>query len=405
MAEFIYSAISRRSGETVRGSLDAPTSREAMAQLQGQGLIPVDVRTPGLLFSRRKRIHVQLVANTLQQMAQMLNIGSVPLAQVLASMTDEQEQSALRGVLERLKRAVVEEGLPLSEAMAKLPDVFPTVAVQRVAAGEKDGTLGEALQGAATYLLQMARARAKFLSALSYPLVVLGIAVAIVSALSVTVMPRFAAYFEQAHVPLPLMTRLVLWFGKLLARHALLVIVGFVATGLGACRLLAKQSVRDALDRFLWTLPGWRRIVRHLAWSRFAQTLGALYGHGVNMLDTLQLACDGAGTAVVRDAAPLLIRRVSQSVPLSAALREAGVFSPRLVTIAAWGERHGTLDKMLLDVASMYTHDVDMLLEQVPQLLQPVLIVLIGGIVAVFILSMYWPMFSLYNVIASGGLR
>lgn len=405
MPQLVYTAISSRTGERVRGALDVATPREAMAQLQGQGLIPIDVRSPGLLGTHRRRIHVQLVANTLQQMAQMLNVGGIPLAQVLTSMADEQEHTALRGVLERLKRAVIEEGLALSEAMGKLPDVFPVVAVQRIAAGEKDGTLGEALQGAATYLLQMARARAKFLSALSYPLVVFGIAVAIVSTLSVTVMPRFAAYFVQAHVPLPFMTRLVLGFGQLLARHVLFVAFGLVSLGLGAGRLLAKQSVRDALDQFLWTLPGWRRIVRHLAWARFAQTLGALYGHGVNMLDTLQLACDGAGTAVVRDAAPLLIRRVSQSVPLSTALREAGVFSPRLVTIAVWGERHGTLDKMLLDVAGMYTHDVDLLLEQIPQLLQPLLIVLIGGIVAVFILSMYWPMFSLYNVIASGGLR
>jgi type IV pilus assembly protein PilC len=405
MPQLAYTAISSRTGELVRGSVDAATPREAVARLQAQGLIPVDVRAPGLLGLRRRRIPIQLVANTLQQMAQMLQIGSVPLAQMLASMAEEQEHPGLREVLDQLNRAVVRDGMPLSQAMARMPDVFPAVVAQRVAAGEKDGTLGEALQGSATYLVQMARARARILSAMSYPLVVMGIAVAIISGLSVTVMPRFAAYFVQAHVPLPLMTRLVLGFGQLLAHHALLVALAIVAAAAGAARLLARQPVRDTLDRALWRVPGWRRIIRHLAWARFAQTLGALYGHGVNILDALQLACDGAGTAVIRDTAPLLIRRVSQSVPLSAALREAGVFSPRLVTIAAWGERHGTLDRMLLDVAGMYTHDVDVLLEQIPQLVQPVMIVMIGGIVATFLVALYWPMFSLYNVIASGGSR
>jgi type II secretory pathway component PulF len=405
MPQLAYTAISSRTGEMVRGQIEAATPREALLQLQAQGLIPLDVKGGGLLAGRRRRIPVQLVANTLQQMAQMLMIGNVPLAQMLASMADEQEHPGLRAVLERLQRSVVRDGMPLSQAMGAMPDVFPVVVVQRVAAGEKDGTLPEALQGAATYMVQMARARARILSAMSYPLVVLGIAVAIISGLSVTVMPRFAGYFVEAHVPLPLMTRLVLGFGQMLAHHAPLVILGLAAAASGAGRLLARQSVRDRLDRLLWNMPGWRRIVRHLAWARFAQTLGALYGHGVDILDALQLACDGAGTAVIRDAAPLVIARVTQSVPLSTALREAGVFSPRLVTIAAWGERHGTLDKMMLDAAQMYTHDVDILLEQIPQLVQPVLIVVIGAIVATFILAMYWPMFSLYNVIASGGLK
>ena len=405
MPELTYIAISSRTGELVRGSMDAATTRDVMTQLQAQGLIPVAVRAPSLFGFRRRRIHIQLVANTLQQMAQMLNIGSVPLAQMLSSMAEEQEHPGLRAVLDQLHRAVVRDGMTLSQAMAKQPDVFPLVVTQRIAAGEKDGTLGEALQGSATYLVQMARARAKILSAMSYPLGVLGLSLAIISGLSVTVMPKFAAYFVEAHVPLPFMTRVVLGFGQLVAHHVLLVVLGLMGIGVGVRHLLAQQSVRDALDRFLWTVPGWRRIVRHLAWARFAQTLGTLYGHGVNILDAIQLACDGAGTVLIRRAAPQLIRRVSQSVPLSEALREATVFSPRLVTIAAWGERHGTLDRMLLDAAGMYSHDVDILLEQIPQLVQPVMIVVIGGLTACLLWSMYVPIFGLYNVIASGGLK
>ncbi len=401
MNQLLYTAISSRNGQVVRGSIEATSSRDAITKLQAQGLIPVRVRAPGPLAFRRRRVHVQIVANTLQQIAQMLNIGHVPMPEVLASMAEEQDHPGMRQVLEQLKHSVLEEALPLSEGMRKAPDVFPSVVIYRVAAGEKDGTLGEALAGSATYLVQMARTRAKILAALSYPIAVSVVSMFIVAWLSTSVMPKFTTYFAQAHVPLPLTTRLVLGFGAFLTEYKILVVAGLIGCVMGTGRLLAERSVRDALDRLQWHLPVWRKIVRHLAWARFAQTLGTLYGHGVNTLDALRLACDGSGTAVIRDTAPLLATRVSKSIPLAIALRDAGVYSPRLIAIARWGEQHGTLDAMLVDVGKMYVHDAEILIEQIPEHLRLVTLIVLGAVVGVIVMALYWPMFNFYSLIGS----
>jgi type II secretory pathway component PulF len=405
MPVFSYTALSQRTGEVMRGAVDAPSRREAESSLRAQDLIPLSVREPGAISLLRRRVPLHAVAASLQQMGQMLMSGGIPLDAVLSSMAAEQDSPRVREVFSRLSRAVVSEGRPLSEAMAAVPEAFPPAVVHRVAAGERDGTLAQSLRESGDYLARMARYRSKVIGALVYPASVLTIALGIVSGLSVTVMPKFAVYFAQAGVPLPPTTRLVLWIGQTLARHAAAAVLLLAAAAAGASRLLARRDVRDAVDRALWNLPGWRRIARHIAWARFAETLSALYGRGVAIVDALQLACDSAGTAVLRDAAPALTRRVALAVPIADALREAGVFSPRLVTSVMWGERTATLGTMLRDAADMYAHDVDVLLESLPQVLQPFLIVVIGGIVAFFVVSLYWPMFSLYNVISSGGIR
>jgi type IV pilus assembly protein PilC len=162
---------------------------------------------------------------------------------------------------------------------------------------------------------------------------------------------------------------------------------------------LQKPRVHAAMDAFLWEMPGWQRVIRQLAWARFAQVLGMLYRHGADILQCLQLACGAAGTTVIRNKTAFVVGRVGRATPLGEALREAGVFPQRLITIAELGEQHGTLDRMLVDLAGQYTDDVELILEQLPQLIQPITIVFVGSLVGTFLLALYYPMFHLYNII------
>ena len=406
MATIAYVA-QTRAGATVRGQVDAPSVADAIGLLQQQGLTPLDLRGPSWLtaLSQGRRIKIQVVAYTLRRMGYMLSKAGVPLPEVLPALAQETEDPGMRAVMQRIAHSVIRDGLSLSEALARVPEVFPAVVTQRIAAGEEDGTLDEAILGAAQYMLQAAKARGKILGAMAYPGVVLALTAAIVSGLSITIMPKFAAYFADAHVPLPLLTRVVLAFGNLLAHGAPFLVLAVVAAGAGARYVFARPDVRAWVDERLWHLPGWKRIVRSLAWARWAYTMAALYGHGIQIVRALELACDGAGTTVIQRVKGRLIQRVTQATPLAVALEETGVFPPLLIKVAAMGEAQGALDRMLEDVGDQYQADVDLLLEHLPQLVQPVLIVVVGAVISVFLLSLYWPLMHLYTTIAAAGSR
>jgi type IV pilus assembly protein PilC len=387
-----------RAGETVAGTLDAATSQEALSQLRDRGLAPLELKA-GWSLSLRKRVGRPQAAQVLRRLATVVARGGAPLTEILPSLVDEEEVPHVRALLAGVRDAVLRDSLPVSRAIGRYPDVFPKAATSRIAAGEAAGSLGRALEDAATFLEQSVRIRSRIIGALAYPIVIVSLALAIVTGLSVTIIPRFVAFYKQAGVPLPLISRIVVGFGTGLAHFWPVVIALLIGAGWGARRLLSRQDVRDRLDYLRWQLPGWRRVERGLAWATWAQAMAMLYTQGTQILEALQLACDAAGTAVLRDVSDLLVRRVGESGRLRQAMDEAGVFPPMLRTSVGLGEQHGTMGEMLQDAARWYGREVEVILDQLPNLLQPVAIVIVGGLVGLMVVSMYLPMFNMYGVI------
>jgi len=387
-----------RTGETVTGVLNASTSEEALSRLRERGLSPLSLDKEWAVGWRR-RVGSAQAAQMLRRLATVVARGGAPLAEVLPSLVDEEELPHVRTMLVGIRDAVLRDSLPVSRALARYPDVFPIAVVSRIAAGEAAGSLDRALEDAATFLEQSVRVRSRMIGALAYPCVIVSIALLVVTVLSVTVMPRFISFYQEAGVPLPFITRMALGFGTALARWWYLAIVLLIAAMWGLRQLLARQDVRDWLDYIRWRLPGWRRVERGLAWATWAQAMAMLYTQGTQVLQALQLSCDAAGTAVIRDVADGLIRRVGESGRLRQAMDEAGVFPPMLRTSVGLGEQNGTMGEMLQDSAKWYSREVEVILDQLPNLLQPIAIVIVGCLVGLMVVSMYLPMFQMYSVI------
>lgn len=386
-------------GDMVTGACEAPSIQDALTQLRSQGLTPIDVSTRWSLRIRRGVTGAQ-AAQMLRRIATVVGEGGAPLTEVLPSLADEEQTPQLRSVLSGIRDAMLRESVPMSRALARYPEVFPDVVVKRIAAGEAAGGLAHALDDAASFLENAVRTKARIIGALTYPGVLLFLAVAIITALSMTVMPKFAEFYASAHVALPLVSRLVIGGGQLLAHF------WFVALGLGiwgtwaARRALLRRDVRRRIDYILWAAPGVRRIIRGLAWARWARVMALLYAQGVPLLEAIELACQASGTAVIRDAAPGLVQYVGERGRLKEAMERAGVFPPMLRTSIGLGEQHGTLGRMLKDAAEWYAREAEGILDQLPNILQPVTIVLIGGLIGMMLLSLYLPMFQMYNLLS-----
>ncbi len=402
MPPFAYEALGP-SGP-VRGVITAASREDALRQLERSGLLPVRVRPHSAgLWNRllRGRITPHQVADVLRNLADLLGTGGVPLLQAIVAVQQEEPSPAMSAVLQELREAV-ETGRSLADGMAARPDVFPEVVTRIVAAAEARGDLDRALEEAARYMERQVNAASRIRGALAYPAFVLVAAVGVVVFMSVAVMPRLVSLFEAGKVPLPLTTRLLLGFGTALSGYWYIAVPLLAALALLARSALRHPNVRRRLGTLAWNLPSVRLFTRNFAYARWAITLGLMHGSGVPMLVALELARKVSGNVVLEEALAPVTEAVRSGERLSAALRRTGVMPESILQVVAIGEEHGTLAEMLVRIGRRYEVATDRLLEKLPQFIEPAFVVVVGGVVAVILLAMYWPLINVYQLAAKG---
>lgn len=403
MPAFAYEAIGTHGVR--RGTLVAISRDEALRQLEQEGLAPVwlrERRAPlGQLLSRRG-VRPQQVAEAIRNLSDLLATGGVPLLQAIVALQREEASPAMAEVLQQL-RAAVETGHPLADGMAARPDAFPEVVVRIVGAAEARGDLERALQEAARYLERAVSTAGRIRGALAYPAFVLLTAVGVVTFMSVAVLPRLADMFAASQIPLPLTTRLLMALGTALARFWYLVVPAAVALAVAARQLVRRPEVRRRLEVLAWHAPGVRLFTRNFAYARWAATCGLMHTSGVPLLVTLELARGVVGNAVLREALAPVTEAVRNGERLATALRRTGALPESVLQVVALGEEHGTLGDMLQRIGRRYDLNTDRLLEKLPAFVEPAFIVVIGGIVAVILLAMYYPLINVYQIASRGG--
>lgn len=404
MADFGYVAVDPR-GRERRGTVKASSDAEARSRLKSQRLYVVRVQPQpireGAAASRdwrtRKLTSKQLTLLT-RQLATVVRVS--PLEEALRTIARQSEQQHVREIVTHVADAVV-EGRRFADALAREPKSFPALYRAMVSAGEASGTLGEILDRLAALLERQAEMRGKLITALAYPIVLTIVAIGVVAALMIAVVPKVVEQFDDVGQQLPLLTRIVIGASDIMAAYwwiALVLLSGLTAL---AVRLRNVAAVRLPFDRMLLRLPLLGRLIRDLHAARIARTLSTMVESRLPLIDGLRLTAATVHNHALRKATDDIVESIRGGGSLSAAIGRAGVFPPLLVYLAASGESSGRLDTMLARAAEYLEREFDNLTATALSMLEPGIIVVMGGVVATIVLAILLPILQLQSLIGS----
>lgn len=407
MTEFTYLAVDRR-GREKAGRLRADTIDGARAALDGKGLAVLKLeqgreadggdrngKGRPLLALRTRRLSAKGLTLFTRQLSTLAQVS--PLEEALRTLSRQTEGGPARAVLANTHMGVM-EGRRLADAMAAEPRSFPPLYRAMIAAGENSGSLPVILERLSRLLERQAAIRSKVITAVAYPAVLAAFAVLVVVALMVLVVPRVVEQFDTVGQTLPLLTRIVIGISDLLAHWGWLIALLLVLAGLGAWWILQREGPRARFDAALLRLPVLGRLIRDLHAARMARTLATMVASRLPLLDGLALTAQTVHNRVLRRASENIVEAIRGGGSLSAALRRAGVFPPLLVYLAASGESAGRLDEMLERAADYLEQEFDTFTSAALAMLEPVIIIAMGGVVAVIILAILLPIMQLQSL-------
>jgi type IV pilus assembly protein PilC len=384
--------------------LKATSLDEAVAQLRRRRIIALQVRpkaqTGSRFHLRGPSIKGKDLAVFTRQFSTMVNAG-LPLVQCLDILSRQTENPQFRPLISRVT-SNVEGGATLAEALAKSPEAFDSLFINMVSAGEAGGILDEILMRLATHIEKAEVLRRKVKGAMTYPAVVFVVATLASVFMLLFIIPVFGKIFADFGGQLPLPTRIVVGMSQLL-QHAWWAMAGAIA---GAVVVLKRYyhtpGGRRRIDAFMLRAPIFGDILRKAAIARFSRTLGTLISSGVPLLTGLDVTARTAGNRVLEDAVMATKASIREGETFAGPLRDSGVFPPMVVQMIAVGEETGALDAMLEKIASFYDEEVNTAVDSLTSIIEPVLMVFMGGMVGGMVIAMYLPMFKLVNVVSGG---
>jgi general secretion pathway protein F len=403
MPSFRYEALDA-DGRSRYGSVEALSPRAARDALRAEGLAPVDVSesqptSPSATGapSWRRGLSADETSLVTRQLATLLVAGS-PLEQALAAVARQAERAAIRQIIERVRDGVV-AGQSLAQAMSAEPRTFSPLYRGLVAVGGETGRLAGVLARLADYLEARQALRQKIGLALIYPTLVAIIAVAVIAALRFYVVPQVVAVFQQSRQTLPWLTRALIGFSAFVRATWWMWAGGTFAALVALALAWRRERVRARIQRSLLGTPVVGKLLTGLDASRFASTLAILVASGAPLLRALDAASGVVWLVPMREAARAVAERVQQGVELSRAMDEAGVFPPLLVHLVASGETSGRLPEMLERASAQQEREVERRLAWLTGLIEPLLIVLLGGIVLILVMAVMLPIVSMNQLI------
>lgn len=409
--EFVYRAVDAAAGGVVKGTMEAAGEGAVVGKLRAQGLTPLevkplsktglnqDVSIPGF----ERRVKAKSLAVFAQQMAGLINAG-LPLLRTLTILGEQTDDKKLQAAIVSV-HADVEAGSAFSSALAKHGDVFPPLMINVVKVGEIGGFLGSALESVSTTYTNEAELANKIRAAVTYPIIVLIIAILGVLAMVTFVVPVFAGMFKGMGSDLPVPTQiLVTVSGNMWWIVPLLLIVGAVLWVLWI-RNKNKPGYRKAVDPFKLKMPIFGKLITKIAVARFARNLSMMLDAGVPLLQALDVVGQASNNWAVENAVRDVQESIRQGRSFSAPLAKAEVFPPMVAQMVSVGEESGTLAQMLASIAEFYEDEVETATSQLTSTIEPILIVGIGVIVGGMVITLYLPIFTLYQELGatSGG--
>jgi type IV pilus assembly protein PilC len=395
------------SGEIQTGELELNTQDEVLAALRKKRVIITSVREKPKGFNLNMPgmgpgVTTRDLAIFTRQFATMINAG-LPLVQCLDILSKQTEKESFRAIIGAVT-CEVEAGNTLAESLAKKEHqrVFDELFVNMVEAGEAGGILDDILMRLATFIEKAEALKRKIQGAMVYPGVVMSVAVLATSFMLIFIIPTFARMFTGFGAELPLPTKIVMGLSSFLRSYWWAMILGLVGFGVGLQRYYRTERGHYHIDKLLLKVPVLGDVLRKGAVARFTRTLGTLISSGVPILTGLEITARTSGNRVIQEAIMAARSSIREGETIAAPLRESGVFPPMVVQMISVGEETGALDDMLTRIADFYDSEVDTAVDALTSLIEPLMIVFMGGVVGGMVVAMYLPMFKLINVVAGG---
>ncbi len=403
MPLYDYKALNA-AGKKVTGIVEAESLKAGRAKLKKQALMVTNMtektaskpsQSGGLPFVGN-RISVGELAMLTRQLASLVK-ANIPLVEALNALVEQIEKPALKVALAAVRQDV-NEGLSLTKAVSKHPKIFDHVYMNMIEAGESSGTLGLVLLKLADLKEAQMRLRSKMISAMTYPSLMMGVALLLLLAMFTFVIPKLAKIFESMNKPMPPMTVFLIDVSTLITDWWYLLAAGAAIGVVMFQRFIVSKNGKPKWDRFVLRTPVFGPLVRMVAITRFASTMSTLLSSGVPILTAMNIARNLVGSAPIQDAIQSARENITEGQSIAEPLKRSGEFPPVVIHMIAIGEKTGELPNMLMNVATTYEEQVNDRVEGLTSLLEPVMIIGMGGMVAFIVISIFVPLLDMSNV-------
>ncbi len=390
-------------GEMLSGELASENKQELINTLRKRKIIITTIREKPkeikLSFGLGSRITTRDLGVFTRQFATMINAG-LPMVQCLDILSSQMDKPAFKKIVSDVMYDV-EAGSTLAEALRKQP-CFSDLFVNMIEAGEAGGILDVILNRLAVYLEKADALMKKVKGAMTYPVVVFSVCIGASVFMLLFIIPTFAQMFKDFGGELPLPTQIVMGLSNFLKANWWLLAGVSVAAAIGFRRYYKTEAGHYRIDKLALRMPIIGSVIRKAAVARFTRTLGTLVSSGVPILNGLEITARTSGNKVVEEAVLKTRTSISEGNTIAEPLRESGVFPPMVVQMIGVGEQTGALDEMLEKVADFYDCEVDAAVNALTSIIEPIMIVLMGGIVGGMLIAMYLPVFKLVSVVSGG---
>ncbi len=390
-------------GGTKKGSIEAGSREEAMTLLRQQGIRTttlkkkakdIEIKIPGLGGHVKES---EIVIFT-RQFATMIDAG-LPLVQCLEILSSQTDNKTFAKIIATVKQDV-EGGSTYADALRKHPKVFTNLYVNMVEAGEVGGILDTILNRLAGYIEKAIKLKKKVKGAMVYPATVVSVAVIVVAIIMIYVIPVFQKMFTGFGGTLPAPTRMVIAMSEFLKSNILYIILALVAFVIAFSTSYRKiEKFKKGVHRTLLAFPIIGTVIRKVAVAKFTRTLGTLISSGVPILDGLEIVARTANNKIIEEAVMHTRESIREGKTIAEPLGETKVFPPMVVQMIAVGEQTGALDSMLSKIADFYDEEVDNAVAALTSMLEPLMMVFLGGTVGFLVVSMYLPVFKMADMI------
>ncbi|MFN7729362.1 MAG: type II secretion system F family protein [Bdellovibrio sp.] len=407
MAKFLYQA-KTAVGQITTGQVDASDENDARVKLRARNLTPLRVISMGggggsgskAMSVLDNMFKPSVSSRDLQiftrQFSTLINAG-IPIVDSLKMLSEGKRNPLLKDVAVSIREAI-ESGRRLGDSMAQHPAVFDRFFVNMVRAGEEAGILDNILGRLSIYMEKSEKIKKQIKGAMVYPSAIIAVAMVVVTGILVFIIPKFQELYSSGGKELPGVTQMVIRISNVFIDQWYLVLAVIVGVPIGLMQWYRTAEGRDAMDRFFIQSPLFGELVQKSAIARMTRTLSTLLSSGVSVIEALDIAAKTAGNRVIEDALIRSKEAVTAGRPLTSPLVKERMIPDMVTQMIAIGEKSGTLDTMLGKIADFYEDDVENAVKSMTSLIEPILMVVLGGIIAFLVTAMYLPIFDMASV-------